>query len=96
VNRRARATASRRSVPARPGACYSVFVSSQEPSEIAARLRLALDLFAAGEEMKRQSLRRSHPEATEAEIEAMLFRWLRERPGSEAGDAPGRSLPVPE
>jgi hypothetical protein len=56
----------------------------------AARLRLAFDLFEAGVEMKRQALRREHPDWTEAEVQARLKEWLRERPGAEFGDAEGR------
>lgn len=61
----------------------------------ARRLRLALDLFQAGEEMMRQTLRRQHPELSAAEVEARLVEWLQERPGAEFGDAPGipRSWP---
>jgi hypothetical protein len=43
----------------------------------------------------RQNLRRRFPEASEAEIEARLIGWLQERPGAEAGDATGRSVPWP-
>jgi len=52
--------------------------------------RTALDLFAAGLEMMRQTLRRQHPQAEEEEIERWLADWLRERPGAEGGDCPGR------
>lgn len=54
------------------------------------RLRLALDLFAAGEAMMRQNLRRRFPTASEGEIEDRLASWLSERPGAELGDAVGR------
>ena len=55
----------------------------------AQRVRLALDLFAAGEALMRQQLRRRHPEWTEAELRRGLLEWLRERPGAERGDAAG-------
>jgi flagellar biosynthesis chaperone FliJ len=55
------------------------------------RLRLALDLFATGEAMMRQRLRRLHSGWTEAEIERRVVQWLHERPGAEAGDAEGRT-----
>lgn len=55
----------------------------------AARLRLALDLFATGESLARERLRRQHPEWTGREIEEQLALWLQRRPGAEAGDAEG-------
>jgi Rv0078B-related antitoxin len=61
----------------------------------ARRLRLALDLFEAGEELMRQQLRRKHPALTTAEIEARLLTWLLERPGAEFGDTTGRLVPWP-
>jgi hypothetical protein len=53
------------------------------------RFKLVLDLFQAGMEMKRLSLRREHPDATEEEIEEQLGRWLGHRAGAEQGDCPG-------
>jgi hypothetical protein len=53
----------------------------------AQRIRLALDLFATGEALMRQQLRRRHPEWTEAELRRGLLEWLRDRPGAESGDA---------
>jgi len=58
--------------------------------EAVQRLRQALELYALGEEMMRQKLRRRHPAASEAEIEALLRCWLATRPGAPVGDAPGR------
>jgi hypothetical protein len=58
-------------------------------------MRLALELFAAGEAMKREALKREHPGAPPAEIERLLAAWLHERPGAEHGDCPGRPLPWP-
>jgi hypothetical protein len=49
-----------------------------------------LELFAAGEEIMRQNLRRRFPDATVEEIEERLLAWLHERPGAEHGDAEGR------
>lgn len=67
-----------------------------DESELAAeRFRLALELFEAGEALKRQQLRREHPEATESQIEALLVAWLRDRPGAPHGDAEGRPIPWP-
>jgi hypothetical protein len=61
----------------------------------ARRLRLALDLFRTGEEMMRQRLRREHPDLSEREIEQRLVAWLRERPGAEHGDSPGKPVAWP-
>lgn len=64
-------------------------VDRVEAEKAASRLRLALELFEAGESMKRQSLRRENPDASDAEIERLLNTWMRERPGAEHGDAIG-------
>lgn len=53
------------------------------------RIRLALDLFATGEALMLQQLRRRHPEWAETELRRGLLKWLRERPGAESGDAGG-------
>lgn len=59
--------------------------------EIAAeRMRLALDLYEAGESLMRQNLRRQFPAAGAEEIERRLVAWLHQRPGAEQGDAWGR------
>jgi len=68
-------------------------MSLSDSNSAVERLRLAFDLYAAGEEMMRQSLIRRHPEADKAEIESLLVRWLRHRPGAEMGDAIGRPVP---
>ena len=63
-------------------------------SEAAARrFRLALDMFATGEALMRQRLRRLQPQWTEAQIEGAIGEWLRRRPGAEDGDAAGRRVP---
>jgi len=59
------------------------------------RLRLAFDLFEAGESIMRQNLRRRHPSASAEEIEGRLAAWLCERPGAEFGDAVGRPTAWP-
>ena len=51
-----------------------------------------LDLFQTGVDVMRQNLRRRHRDATEQEIEHLLGRWMRKRPGAEAGDCPGRRI----
>ena len=43
---------------------------------LAERLRQALDAMQTGIELKRATLRRRHPEESEAEIEARLREWL--------------------
>ena len=58
----------------------------------ARRLRTALDLADVGIEMRRMQLRRQYPQASEAEISKLLGAWLRERPGAEFGDSPGRII----
>ena len=65
---------------------------ARSTADIAAAFRTTLDLFEAGVAMKRQSLRRSHPDATDEEIERRLRHWLHERPGAEYGDSPGRRV----
>jgi hypothetical protein len=62
----------------------------------ARNLRLALELFEAGEALKRQSLRRAYPDATDAEIESMIVEWLHDRPGAPHGDCPGRPITLEE
>ncbi len=61
----------------------------------AARLRLAFDLFEAGERLMRQNLRRCHPGEAPEVIERRLTAWRLSRPGAEGGDAEGspRALP---
>ncbi len=64
-------------------------MDAREAEAAAARLRLALDLFATGEQLMRRNLRRRFPDEDAAAIEARLDAWLHERPGAEAGDAEG-------
>jgi hypothetical protein len=54
--------------------------------------RTTLELFDTGLDLMRQNLRRSHPEAGVEEIEQLLYDWLHDRPGAEAGDCPGRPV----
>lgn len=62
---------------------------------IAARFKTTLALFEMGEAMLRQKLKRKHPGANEAEIEAGVREWLARRPGAEHGDGVGRSVAWP-
>ena len=57
----------------------------------AERLRLALAMQAEGATLMRENLRRKHPKATEAELDALLEKWLLDRPM----DAPGREIRWP-
>ena len=59
------------------------------------RFRLALDLFATGEALMRQRVRRLHPDWGETQIEGRMAEWLHERPGAENGDAVGRPTKLP-
>jgi Rv0078B-related antitoxin len=61
-------------------------------NSIAARkLRLALDMYEAGEQMQRMRLRRERPDADVADIEAAVDMWRMTRPGAEAGDSAGQT-----
>lgn len=53
-----------------------------------ARFETALDLWETAVQLRRQSLRREHPDAADAQIEQLLNRWLAQRPGAERGDGP--------
>jgi len=64
-------------------------------SELAERLRLALDLYEAGEALMLARLRREHPDESEQQIELRLRSWLATRPGAEHGDGVGRPRPAP-
>jgi hypothetical protein len=55
--------------------------------DLARGLRIAFDLFEAGEAIMRQNLRRRHPDASESEIDAKLIAWLGDRPS--LADVPG-------
>ena len=58
--------------------------------DAAERLRLALDLFAAGEALMCQNLRRRFPNASDDDIERRLIVWLAERPIGQSGDVAGQ------
>jgi len=57
-------------------------------------MQIAFELAEAAEEMKRLTLKRQHPDATEEEIERMIVAWYQYRPGAELGDGDG--VPDPE
>jgi Rv0078B-related antitoxin len=79
----------------RLGAASAILAGVSKAAAIAERYRLTLDLFAAGEQIMRQNLRRRFPDADAREIEAYLVEWLQARPGAEGGDAVGRIRPWP-
>jgi len=56
--------------------------------------RLTLDLFDTGLQLMRQNLCRIDPHADQEEIDRRLRAWIRERPGAEYGDCPGRPVDV--
>jgi hypothetical protein len=49
-------------------------------------------MFATGEGLARERMRRAHPDWTESEIDEQIGAWLRERPGAESGDGEGRPV----
>jgi hypothetical protein len=57
----------------------------------ARRIRATLEMYDVGERMYRTRMRREHPQASHAEIEAMVNRWRIDRPGAPGGDAEGVS-----
>lgn len=63
-------------------------MGTESPAE---RLRLALAMQREGTEMMRRTLRRRHPEASEAEVDALLDASLLAR----EPDAPGRVISWP-
>jgi hypothetical protein len=70
-------------------------VTHEQAQRVAERFQLALDLYDLSEGMLRQRLRRKHPQATEAELDAHIAAWLAHRPGAEQGDAEGRPITWP-
>jgi hypothetical protein len=59
------------------------------PSEA---FQATLDLFEVGLALMRQNLKRTYPDATDAEIDRRLVEWLHDRPGAEFGDCVGRPI----
>jgi hypothetical protein len=52
------------------------------------RFRVAVDLWATGVSLRRQSIRRDRPHASDREVEMLLNQWLHDRPGAQHGDGP--------
>ncbi|MGE0462143.1 MAG: hypothetical protein AB7Q16_12305 [Vicinamibacterales bacterium] len=74
-----------------PSSCCTTAVTDEQ--RLVERFRTTLDLWAAGVALRRQAIRREHPDASEAEIELRLARWLHKRPGAEHGDGPRPESP---
>ena len=53
-----------------------------------ARFETTLDLWDTAMRLRRQSLRRENPAASDDLIEQLLNQWLAHRPGAERGDGP--------
>lgn len=65
----------------------------QEPLSVK-RMRDALELHELGVAFYRQRMRREHPEATEAEVSAMVREWLQAPlPGGRLRRPSGRAAP---
>jgi hypothetical protein len=63
-----------------------------EDSDAAARrMRAAIEMYEVGVAMYTMRMRREHPDASDAEIDAMVNRWSLDRPGARDGDAAGVS-----
>jgi hypothetical protein len=63
--------------------------SSPTPSE---KLRIALELFESGVAMMRETLKREHPNESDAQIDERLRQRVRHRPGAEDSDSVGRRI----
>ena len=55
----------------------------------AQRLRLALEMFEFGVRMQRASLRRTHPDLNDVQIDNLMREWMLDRPGAAHGDCAG-------
>ncbi len=64
--------------------------------EVLERMQMAFELYEVAEAMKRQNVRRRHPELSADEVEARVLDWLRHRPGARHGDADGPLFAVRE
>jgi hypothetical protein len=66
---------------------YTIAVSATEAAE---RFRTVLDLFETGVRLRREALRRAHPDAPRARLDELVAEWLSDRPGARDGDGPPR------
>ena len=69
-----------------PRRAYNAGVADDR--RLAERFQTALDLWATGVALRRQAIRRSHPDASDEDIERLLVEWLHDRPGAKSGDGP--------
>jgi hypothetical protein len=74
---------------------YVVWDMPCGPAEMKARMEAALELSELAVEMYEMTVRRAHPELSDAEVARRVCQWRQARPGAEAGDAEGRSVPWP-
>jgi hypothetical protein len=58
--------------------------------EQASQLRLAVEMHEFGVSMKRQSIKRQHPNESAEQIEVRLRQWLQEPTGLSPSSGPGR------
>lgn len=61
----------------------------------ASKMAAAFELFDVAVHLRAERHRRENPEATEAEVDAVVQAWLLDRPGAPDGDAPGRRRTLP-
>ena len=55
-------------------------ISVEPPLSPADRLQIAFDLYDVARDLKRESLRRAHPSASDDDLEQLLFAWHLDRP----------------
>ncbi len=65
--------------------------ASHDPAALE-RMQMTFELYEVAETMKRQNIRRRHPELDDAEVEERVVEWLYHRPGVEHGDVDGASF----
>ena len=60
-------------------------MTTNEEEKLGQRLLASLDMWEFGVELTELRFRREHPEASDAEIQAMVQAWLRARPADGNG-----------
>jgi hypothetical protein len=58
-------------------------------------LKIVFEMFELATGMVAARYRREHPDASDAEVEAVVAAWISDRPGAPGGDAPGVARSVP-
>lgn len=56
---------------------------------IVERMQMTFELYEVAETMKRQNVRRRHPELSPAAVEEQVLEWLLDRSGARDGDSEG-------